>query len=83
MSCSLVRPLGAASSVVNMRRIIHPPVQQALAGNAVLPCVFTLQTSSFSQPPHLLWTRIRVPAEGEGAPLEQIVLSVKGIETPR
>ncbi|XP_056277119.1 neurocan core protein-like [Pseudoliparis swirei] len=69
---------GAASSVVNMRRIIHPPVQQALAGNAVLPCVFTLQTSSFSQPPHLLWTRIRVPAEGEGAPLEQIVLSVKG-----
>ncbi|XP_037644279.1 neurocan core protein-like [Sebastes umbrosus] len=69
---------GAASSIVNMRRITHPAVQQTLAGKAVLPCVFTLQNSSSSQPPHLLWTRIRVPAEGEGAPLEQIVLSAKG-----
>ncbi|XP_075954554.1 neurocan core protein-like [Anarhichas minor] len=69
---------GAASSIVNMRRITHPTVQQTLAGNAVLPCVFTLQTSSFSQPSHLLWTRIRAPAKGEGAPLEQIVLSAKG-----
>ncbi|KAI3374351.1 hypothetical protein L3Q82_006189 [Scortum barcoo] len=70
--------LGAASSVVNMRRITHPTVQQALAGKAVLPCVFTFQTTSSGQPPHLLWTRIRPPAEGQGAPLEQIVLSAKG-----
>ncbi|XP_029310015.1 neurocan core protein-like isoform X2 [Cottoperca gobio] len=69
---------GAASSIVNMRRITHPTVQQTLAGKAVLPCVFTLQTSSSSQPLHLLWTRIRVPAKGEDAPLEQIVLSAKG-----
>ncbi|TDH05541.1 hypothetical protein EPR50_G00123310 [Perca flavescens] len=69
---------GAASSMVNMRRITHPTVQQTLAGKAVLPCVFTLQTSSSGQPPHLLWTRIRAPAEGESAPLEQIVLSAKG-----
>ncbi|XP_042354489.1 neurocan core protein-like [Plectropomus leopardus] len=70
--------LGAASSIVNMRRITHPTVQQTLAGKAVLPCVFTLQTSSSSEPPHLLWTRIGAPAKGEGAPLEQIVLSAKG-----
>ncbi|XP_040911426.1 neurocan core protein-like [Toxotes jaculatrix] len=69
---------GETSSVVNMRRITHPTVQQTLAGKAVLPCVFTLQTSSSSQPPHLLWTRTRLPAGGQGAPLEQIVLSAKG-----
>ncbi|XP_068593903.1 neurocan core protein-like [Cebidichthys violaceus] len=67
-----------ASSVVNMRRITHPTVQQTLAGSAVLPCVFTLQTGSSGQPSHLLWTRIRAPAKGEGAPLEQTVLSAKG-----
>lgn len=78
MFCSFVRPLGAASSIVNMRRITHPTVQQTLAGKAVLPCAFTLQTSSSSQPSHLLWTHIRPPAGGRGAPLEQIVLSAKG-----
>ncbi|XP_026169648.1 neurocan core protein-like [Mastacembelus armatus] len=70
--------LGASSSIVNMRRITHPTVQQTLAGKAILPCVFTLQTSSSSQAPHLLWTQIRLPAGGQGAPLEQIVLSAKG-----
>ncbi|KAG8014107.1 Neurocan core protein, partial [Nibea albiflora] len=70
--------LGASSSIVNMRRITHPTVQQTLAGKAVLPCVFTLQTSSSNEPPHLLWTHIRLPAGGQGAPLEQIVLSAKG-----
>ncbi|KAM4727675.1 neurocan core protein-like [Anableps anableps] len=69
---------GAASSVVNMRRITHPTVQQMLAGKAVLPCVFTLRTSSSDQPPHLLWTHTRPPAGGHDAPLEQIVLSAKG-----
>ncbi|XP_034557946.1 neurocan core protein-like isoform X2 [Notolabrus celidotus] len=70
---------GAASSIVNMRRITHPTVQQSLAGKAVLPCVFTLQPDSSGQPPHLLWTRTRPPAVGEqGAVLEQIVLSAKG-----
>ncbi|KAJ4936930.1 hypothetical protein JOQ06_001514, partial [Pogonophryne albipinna] len=69
---------GAASSIVNMRRITHPTVQQTLAGKAVLSCVFTLQTSSSPQPPHVLWTRIRGPAEGQGAPHEQTVLSAKG-----
>ncbi|XP_039999999.1 neurocan core protein-like [Xiphias gladius] len=67
-----------ASSLVNMRRITHPTVQQTLAGKAVLPCVFNLQTSSSSQPPHLLWTRTRLPAGGQGASPEQIVLSAKG-----
>ncbi|KAK2822305.1 hypothetical protein Q5P01_022370 [Channa striata] len=33
--------------------------------------------ASLSQPPHLLWTRIRLPT-GQGAPLEQVVLSAKG-----
>ncbi|XP_074544598.1 neurocan core protein-like [Halichoeres trimaculatus] len=71
--------LGAASSIVNMRRITHPTVQQSLAGKAVLPCVFTLQPDSSSQPPHLLWTRTRPPAAGEqGAAVEQIVLSAEG-----
>lgn len=70
---------GAASSIVNMRRITHSTVQEMLAGKAVLPCVFTLQTTSTSQPPHLLWTRIKLPAGGQDAPLEQTVLSAKGI----
>uniref|UniRef100_A0A3Q1EG12 Neurocan core protein-like n=1 Tax=Acanthochromis polyacanthus TaxID=80966 RepID=A0A3Q1EG12_9TELE len=69
---------GAASSIVNMRRITHPTVQQTLAGRAVLPCVFTLQTSSSLQPAHLLWTHTRLPARGQEAPLERIVLSAKG-----
>ncbi|XP_062285211.1 neurocan core protein-like, partial [Scomber scombrus] len=69
---------GAASSIVNMRRITHSTVQEMLAGKAVLPCVFTLQTTSTSQPPHLLWTRIKLPAGGQDAPLEQTVLSAKG-----
>ncbi|KAM3604453.1 uncharacterized protein V6R79_011196 [Siganus canaliculatus] len=69
---------GAASSIVNMRRITHPTVEQTLAGKALLPCVFTLQTSSSSQPPHLLWTRIRPPAGGKAAPQEDVVLSAKG-----
>ncbi|XP_028283455.1 neurocan core protein-like [Parambassis ranga] len=70
--------LGAASSIVNMRRITHPMVQQMLAGKAVLPCVFTLQTSSSLQPPQLLWTRSNRSAGGRGAPQEEIVLSAKG-----
>ncbi|AWP04187.1 putative neurocan core protein-like [Scophthalmus maximus] len=70
--------LGETSSIVNMRRITHPTVQQTLAGKAVLPCVFTLQISSSGQPPHLLWTRTRPPAGGQEAPAEQIVLSAKG-----
>lgn len=78
MPCSLVLSPGAASSIVNMRRITHPTVQEPLAGEAVLPCVFPLQTSTSSQPPHLLWSRIRLPEGGKGAPLEQIVLSAKG-----
>ncbi|XP_072220103.1 neurocan core protein-like isoform X2 [Leuresthes tenuis] len=68
--------LGAASTIVNMRRITHPTVQQMLAGKAVLPCVFTLQTSSSIQPPQLLWTHTK--SGGQGTPLEQIVLSAKG-----
>uniref|UniRef100_A0A3P8WER1 Neurocan core protein-like n=1 Tax=Cynoglossus semilaevis TaxID=244447 RepID=A0A3P8WER1_CYNSE len=70
--------LGDASSIVNMRRISHPAVQQTLAGKAVLPCVFTLQTNSSSEPPHLLWTRTRLPAGGQGAPQEETVLSARG-----
>ncbi|KAG7461362.1 neurocan core protein-like, partial [Solea senegalensis] len=69
---------GEASSIVNMRRITHPAVQQTLAGKAVLPCVFTLQTGSSSEPPHLLWTRTSLPAGGDGDAQEQIVLSAKG-----
>ncbi|KAF7661781.1 hypothetical protein LDENG_00254430 [Lucifuga dentata] len=69
---------GAASSIVNMRRITHPTVQETLAGKAVLPCVFTLQTTSSSQPPHLMWTHVRLPAGGQGGPLEQVLLSAKG-----
>lgn len=69
---------GAASSIVTMRRITHPIVQQMLAGKAILPCVFTLQTNSSNQP-HLLWTHVGLPAGGRGPPLEQIVLSAKGI----
>uniref|UniRef100_A0A087YC52 Neurocan b n=1 Tax=Poecilia formosa TaxID=48698 RepID=A0A087YC52_POEFO len=63
---------------VNMSRITYPTVQQMLAGKAVLPCVFTLRTSSSHRPPHLLWTHTRPPAGGHGAPLEQTVLSAKG-----
>lgn len=70
----------AASSVVNMRRITHPAVEEPLGGGAVLPCVFTLQTSS-SQPPHVLWTHIRQPAGAQDAAPEQIVLSAKGETT--
>uniref|UniRef100_A0A672HLG9 Neurocan b n=1 Tax=Salarias fasciatus TaxID=181472 RepID=A0A672HLG9_SALFA len=67
-----------SSSIVNMRRITHSSVQQMLAGRAVLPCVFTLQTSSSGQPPHLLWTRTGPPAAGPRAQQEQVVLSAKG-----
>ncbi|XP_037537264.1 neurocan core protein [Nematolebias whitei] len=77
-SCYVLSSFAAASSLVNMRRITHPTVQQMLAGKAVLPCVFTLQTSSSVQPPHLLWTHSRLSAGGQGPPLEQIVLSAKG-----
>lgn len=70
--------LGATSSIVNMRRITHPTVQQMLAGKASLPCVFTLQTSTSTGPPHLLWTRTRLAGGGQGAPSEQTVLSAKG-----
>uniref|UniRef100_A0A3B4FIR7 Neurocan b n=1 Tax=Pundamilia nyererei TaxID=303518 RepID=A0A3B4FIR7_9CICH len=62
----------------NMRRITHPTVQQMLAGKATLPCVFTLQTSTSTGPPHLLWTRTRLAGGGQGAPSEQTVLSAKG-----
>lgn len=73
----IVFPLGAASTMVNMRRVSHATVQEMLAGKAVLPCVFTLQTSSSIQPPHLLWTRTR-PSAGHGGPQEEVVLSAKG-----
>lgn len=70
--------LGGASSIVNMRRIMHQTEKQMLAGTAVLPCAFTLQTSSSIQTPNILWTHTRPPSGGEDAPQEQIVLSAKG-----
>uniref|UniRef100_A0A8C7ZQB1 Neurocan core protein n=1 Tax=Oryzias sinensis TaxID=183150 RepID=A0A8C7ZQB1_9TELE len=70
--------LGGASSIVNMRRIMHQTEKQTLAGTAVLPCVFTLQTSSSIQTPNILWTHTRPSSGGEDAPQEQIVLSAKG-----
>ncbi|XP_057712441.1 neurocan core protein-like [Corythoichthys intestinalis] len=69
---------GASSSIVNMRRITHPTVQQPLAGEAVLPCVFTLASSSSTQSVRLLWTLDRLPAGGRGTPLERVVLTAEG-----
>ncbi|XP_068196849.1 neurocan core protein-like [Antennarius striatus] len=69
---------GEASSIVTMRRTTHPTVRQQLAGRAILPCVFTLQTGPSASPPHLLWTRTVLPAGGPGAPVEQVVLSAEG-----
>uniref|UniRef100_A0A8C7QH54 Neurocan n=1 Tax=Oncorhynchus mykiss TaxID=8022 RepID=A0A8C7QH54_ONCMY len=70
-----------AASIVNMRRVIHPTVQEPLAGFAHLPCVFThkpSEPSPSSQPPHIQWTRTWVLRGGMGDPLEQMVLSAKG-----
>nr|XP_029479125.1 neurocan core protein-like isoform X1 [Oncorhynchus nerka] len=70
-----------AASIVNMRRVIHPTVQEPLAGFAHLPCVFTHEPSEpspSSQPPHIQWTRTWVLRGGMGEPLEQMVLSAKG-----
>uniref|UniRef100_A0A8C7JLA1 Neurocan core protein n=1 Tax=Oncorhynchus kisutch TaxID=8019 RepID=A0A8C7JLA1_ONCKI len=64
-----------------MRRVIHPTVQEPLAGFAHLPCVFTHEPSEpspSSQPPHIQWTRTWVLRGGMGDPLEQMVLSAKG-----
>lgn len=62
-----------------MRRVSHPTVQQSLAGSAVLPCVFTLQTNASGQAPHLLWTRSGSESGGAGAAAQQqVVLSAKG-----
>lgn len=72
-------PPGAASSVVSMRRVSHPPVRQSLAGSAVLSCVFTLQTNTSSQTPHLLWTRADSESgEAAASAQQQVVLSAKG-----
>ncbi|XP_061551139.1 neurocan core protein-like isoform X2 [Phycodurus eques] len=68
---------GASSSIVNMRRISHPTVQQPLAGVATLPCVFTLPTSSSTQDVRLLWTLVRLPAGRRGSPLEHVVLTAE------
>ncbi|XP_055007722.1 neurocan core protein-like [Boleophthalmus pectinirostris] len=61
-----------------MRRVTHPTVTEPLAGKALLPCVLTLQPSSSSDTPHIIWTRVRLAAGGQGPPLEQTVLSAKG-----
>lgn len=44
----------------------------------MLPCELTLQPSSSNDAPHLVWTRVRLPADGQGPPLEQLVLTAKG-----
>ncbi|XP_019712439.1 neurocan core protein-like isoform X2 [Hippocampus comes] len=69
---------GASSSIVNMRKVTHPTVQQPLAGEAVLPCVFTLPNGSSAQSVRLLWTLVRLPAGGQDSPLEHVVLSAQG-----
>ncbi|XP_077472115.1 neurocan core protein-like [Stigmatopora argus] len=69
---------GAPSSIVNMRRITHPTVQQPLAGEAVLPCVFTLADASSDPSVRLLWTLDRLPAGGRGPPPELVVLTAEG-----
>lgn len=69
---------GASSSIVNMRKVTHPTVQQPLAGEAVLPCVFTLPNGSSAQTVRLLWTLVRLPAGGQESPLEHVVLSAQG-----
>ncbi|KAM9390829.1 LOW QUALITY PROTEIN: uncharacterized protein ACWYII_034393, partial [Salvelinus alpinus] len=77
----LLLGMSEASSIVNMRRVTHPTIREPLTGIAHLPCVFTLQPSELSpssQPPHIQWTRTWIPQGGEGAPLEQMVLSAKG-----
>lgn len=61
-----------------MRRVSHPTVRQPLAGSAVLPCVFTLQTNSSAQTPHLLWTRSASQPGEAGVSPQQVVLSAKG-----
>ncbi|KAM6948327.1 neurocan core protein-like [Aplochiton taeniatus] len=70
--------VNAASSVVNMRRVSHPTVRGPLAGVAQIPCVFTLQPTSPSQQPHILWTRSWLPPSSQGRPQEQTVLSAIG-----
>ncbi|XP_061695787.1 neurocan core protein-like isoform X2 [Syngnathoides biaculeatus] len=70
--------LGASSSIVNMRRITHPTVQQPLAGVATLPCVFSLPTSSSAQDVRLVWTLVRIAGAGRGSPLEHVVLTTEG-----
>ncbi|KAM8838530.1 neurocan core protein-like [Synchiropus picturatus] len=67
---------GDASSIVNMRRITHPSVQEPLAGTATLPCVFTIPLSSSGLEPEILWTYIGQP--GMGPMMEQIVLTARG-----
>ncbi|KAL0966447.1 hypothetical protein UPYG_G00295410 [Umbra pygmaea] len=66
-----------ASSIVNMRRVTHPTVQEPLAGFAHLPCVFSLQPSHSGQLSNIQWIRTWVP-NGADSPLEQTVLTAKG-----
>lgn len=62
-----------------MRRVSHPTVRQSLAGSAVLPCVFTLQSNASGQTPYLLWTRSGSESGEAGASAQQqVVLSAKG-----
>lgn len=47
-----------AETLVTVRKVTHPPLRQPLAGQALLPCVFTLPPDlSQDNSPYIHWTR--------------------------
>ena len=73
-----------ADSLVTLRKVTHPSVRQPLASSALLPCYFSLPSTSISSQergsrhvsPPIRWTHSWA-LEGQARPLERTILIVR------
>ncbi|XP_035379244.1 neurocan core protein isoform X1 [Electrophorus electricus] len=74
---SLEHDMARGETVVNMRKVTHRPVQVALSGAVVLPCVFTLRPSPSHEPPRIKWAKVWGERGPGGTHREQSILVAK------
>ncbi|XP_056132842.1 neurocan core protein [Lampris incognitus] len=66
-------------SVVNMRKMTHQTISEELSKTVLLPCLFTLRSSTgpSHEPPRIKWTKVWGQRGSDGLQKEQSVLVAK------
>ena len=73
-------PAAHADTMVNMRKVTHQAISEELSHTVLLPCLFTLRSSSgpnSHEPPRIKWTKVWGQRGSDGLQKEQAVLVAK------